>query len=112
MALARRPRGAAGHGDEEVVARLLEDDATCWRWRTPASPPSTTAAAVSAAPGSSCGWPGRSIRGAAPGQVLAGSSLDLEGVQVHVAIFRWRLDGREATGAYELMVRTDPPAAA
>ena len=27
VALARRPRGAVGHGDEEVVARLVEDDA-------------------------------------------------------------------------------------
>ena len=44
--------------------------------------------------------------------MLAGSSLDLDGVQVHAAIFRWRLDGRDATGAYELMVRSDPPAAA
>ena len=26
VALARRPRGAVGHGDEEVVARLVEDD--------------------------------------------------------------------------------------
>jgi hypothetical protein len=27
LALARRPRGAVGHGDEEVVARLVEEDA-------------------------------------------------------------------------------------
>ena len=32
------------------------------------------------------------------GLVLAGSSLELEGIQVHAAIFRWRLDGRDATG--------------
>jgi hypothetical protein len=27
-------------------------------------------------------------------------------------VFRWRLDGREGIGAYELMVRVEPPAAA
>jgi hypothetical protein len=27
-------------------------------------------------------------------------------------VFRWRLDGREGIGAYELMLRTEPLAAA
>jgi hypothetical protein len=27
-------------------------------------------------------------------------------------VFRWRLDGREGIGAYELMLRSEPPAAA
>jgi hypothetical protein len=44
--------------------------------------------------------------------VVAGSSLALEGLEVHAAVFRWRLDGREGIGAYELMARTEPPAAA
>ncbi len=44
--------------------------------------------------------------------MIAGSSLDLDGIQVHAAVFRWRLDGREGIGAYELMLRTEPPAAA
>jgi hypothetical protein len=44
--------------------------------------------------------------------VIAGSSLDLDDLQVHAAVFRWRLDGREGIGAYELMLRTEPPAAA
>jgi hypothetical protein len=56
--------------------------------------------------------PGEEFPRRGSGVVLAGSSLDLEGIQVHAAIFRWRLDGRDATGAYELMVRADPPAAA
>ena len=43
---------------------------------------------------------------------MAGSSLDLEEIEVHAAIFRWRLEGREAIGAYELMVRREPPEAA
>jgi hypothetical protein len=44
--------------------------------------------------------------------VIAGSTFDLEAVQVHAAVFRWRLDGREGIGAYELMVRVVPPVAA
>jgi hypothetical protein len=44
--------------------------------------------------------------------VIAGSSLELEAVRVHAAVFRWRIEGREAIGAYELMVRNEPPAAA
>jgi hypothetical protein len=43
---------------------------------------------------------------------VAGSSLELEGLSVHAAVFRWRLDGRDAIGAYELMIRAEPPAAA
>ena len=65
LALARRPRGAVGHGDEEVTARLVEDDARAARSRPPASRPSTTEAAASAAPASSCGCPTRTIRAAA-----------------------------------------------
>ena len=31
---------------------------------------------------------------------------------MHAAVFRWRLEGREGIGAYELMVRVEPPEAA
>ena len=44
--------------------------------------------------------------------MVAGSSLQLEEIEVHAAIFRWRLDGREGIGAYELMARTPEPVAA
>ena len=44
--------------------------------------------------------------------MVAGSSLELEGLRVHVAVFDWRLEGREGLGAYELMVRSQSPAAA
>ena len=56
--------------------------------------------------------PGEDYPRRGSGQVIAGSSLDLEGIQVHAAVFRWRLDGREGIGAYELMLRSEPPAAA
>jgi hypothetical protein len=56
--------------------------------------------------------PGEDYPRRGSGQVIAGSSLDLDGLQVHAAVFRWRLDGREGIGAYELMLRNEPPAAA
>jgi hypothetical protein len=111
VALARRPRGAVGHGDEEVTARLVEEDAVL---------EVETARISTVYDGGGCQrsaglelWlPGEDYPRRGSGLVIAGSSLDLEGLQVHVAIFRWRLDGREGIGAYELTVRLEPPAAA
>jgi hypothetical protein len=56
--------------------------------------------------------PGEELPHRGSGLVIAGSTLDLEGLRVHTAVFRWRLDGRDGIGGYELMVRTEPPAAA
>ena len=56
--------------------------------------------------------PGEEFPRRGSGQVIAGSSFELETIQVHAAVFRWRLDGREGIGAYELMVRVVPPVAA
>ena len=56
--------------------------------------------------------PGEEYSRRGSGQVIAGSSLELDGVQVHAAVFRWRIDGREGIGAYELMVRAEPRVAA
>ena len=111
VALARRPRGAVGHGDEEVVARLVEDDAVL----------DVESARISTvydgggrqrSAGLELWIPGEEFPRRGSGQVIAGSSLDLDSLQVHVAVFRWRLDGREGIGSYELMLRTEPPAAA
>ena len=111
VALARRPRGAAGHDEESVTARLLDDgrllDVETARISTVYDGGGRQRSA-----GLELWIPGEEYPRRGSGLVLAGSSLDLDGIQVHAAIFRWRLDGRDATGAYELMVRTDPPAAA
>ncbi len=111
VALARRPRGATGHDEERVTARLLDDgrllDVETARISTVYDGGGRQRSA-----GLELWIPGEEYPRRGSGLVLAGSSLDLEGLQVHAAIFRWRLDGRDATGAYELMVRTDPPAAA
>jgi hypothetical protein len=111
LALARRPRGAVGHGDEEVTAWLLEEEAVL----------DVETARISTvydgdgrqrSAGLELWIPGEDFPRRGSGLVIAGSSLDLDGFQVHAAIFRWRLDGREGIGAYELMVRLEPPVAA
>jgi hypothetical protein len=111
VALARRPRGAVGHGDEEVTARLVEDDAVL-EVETARISTVYNGAGRQRSAGLELWLPGEDYPRRGSGLVIAGSSLDLDGLQVHVAIFRWRLDGREGIGAYELMVRLEPPAAA
>ena len=111
VAVARRPRGAAGHGHEEVTARLLDEGI----YKPVADARISTVydgAGRQRSAGLELWMEGEEYARRGSGLVLAGSSLDLDGIQVHVAIFRWRLDGRDATGAYELTVRTEPPAAA
>jgi hypothetical protein len=111
IALARRPRGAVGHGDEEVTARLVEDDAVL-EVETARISTVYDGGGRQRSAGLELWLPGEDYPRRGSGQVIAGSSLDLQGLQVHVAVFRWRLDGREGIGAYELMTRTEPPAAA
>ena len=55
--------------------------------------------------------PGDSFPRRAAGTVTAGTTLALEGLRVNAAVFRWRMDGREGAGAYELTVRDEPIAA-
>jgi len=111
VALARRPRGAVGHGDEEVVARLVEDDALLEVETARISTVYDSGGRQRSA-GLELWLPGEDYPRRGSGLVIAGSSLDLDMLQVHVAVFRWRLDGREGIGAYELMLRLEPPAAA
>jgi hypothetical protein len=111
VAIARRPRGAVGHGDEEVVARLVEDDALL-EVETARISTVYDGGGRQRSAGLELWLPGEDYPRRGSGLVIAGTSLDLDGLQVHVAIFRWRLDGREGIGAYELMLRTEPPAAA
>lgn len=111
LALATRPRGAAGHGQEEVAAWLLYGG----------EPVSVEDARVSTvydgegrqrSAGFELWLAGEDFPRRGSGTVVAGSSLQLEGVDVHAAVFRWRMEDREGVGAYELTVRRDPPAAA
>jgi hypothetical protein len=111
VALARRPRGAVGHGEEEVTACLVEEDSLLEVENARISTVYDGGGRQRSA-GLELWLPGEDYPRRGSGLVIAGSSLDLDGLQVHVAVFRWRLDGREGIGAYELMLRTEPPAAA
>lgn len=111
LALARRRRGALGHGDELTVAWLIQEG----------EPLGVEDARISTvydgegrqrSAGLELWLPGEEFPRRASGTVAAGSSLELEGLNVHAAVFRWRMEEREGLGAYELMVRNEPPSAA
>jgi hypothetical protein len=111
LALARRPRGAMGHGEERVVACLIQAGELM----------SVEEAHISTvydgdgrqrSAGLELWLPGEDFPRRGSGTVVAGSSLDLENLRVHAAVFRWRLEEREGIGGYEVMVREETPAAA
>ncbi|MFL5884973.1 MAG: hypothetical protein ACJ77M_07885, partial [Thermoleophilaceae bacterium] len=111
LALARRPRGAFGHGQEEVCARLLQaghllevEDA---RISTVYDGDGRQRSA-----GLELWLPGEDFPRRASGTVQAGASLTLEGLQVNAAVFAWRMEGRDGAGAYDLVVRDEPDEAA
>jgi hypothetical protein len=111
VALARRPRGAMGHGQEQVVAwlvsageaRLVGDAriSTVYdgegRQRTA---------------GMELWMPGEDFPRRVSGTAVAGTTLSLEGLRVNAAVFSWRMDGRDGAGAYELTFRDEPLEAA
>ena len=109
--MARRPRGAHGHGDERIVAWLV-------RAGELASVEDARVSTVYDGQGRqrSAGlelWlPGEDFPRRGSGNVVAGSSLQLEGLDVHLAVFRWRLEEREGYGGYEVMARSATPPAA
>jgi hypothetical protein len=111
LALAQRPRGALGHGEEHVAAHLFEDGALREVQQARLSTVYDGEGRQRSA-GLELWLPDEDFPRRGSGTAIAGSSLDLEGLQVHAAVFDWRLDGREAIGAYELMVRREAPAAA
>jgi hypothetical protein len=111
LALARRPRDAPGHGHEQVHAVLIHEG----------EPREVEDARISTvydgggrqrSAGVELWLAGEEYPRRGSGLVIAGSSFELDPLEVHEAVFRWRLDGREGIGAYELMVRAEPPAAA
>jgi hypothetical protein len=111
LALSRRPREAIGHGQERVIAKLLRDGQLLAVDEARISTVYDSGGRQRSA-GLELWLPDEELPHRGSGMVIAGSSIDLEGLRVHTAVFRWRLDGREGIGAYELMVRMEPPAAA
>jgi len=111
LAVARRPRGALGHGHELVSAVLVTDG----ELRTVEDARLSTiydgdghqrSASLEL-------WlPGEDFPRRASGALTSGTTLELPGLRVNASIFAWRMEGREGVGAYELTVRGEPPEAA
>jgi hypothetical protein len=111
LALAERPLGAAGHGEEEVHAALIVDGEVKLAEDARISTVYDGEGRQRSA-GLELWMPEEDMPRRLSGTVVAGSSLEMEGLRVHAAVFRWRFGDREGTGAYELMVREETPAAA
>lgn len=107
---ARRPRGMIGHGHELVEAALLRGGEL-----HPVEDPRLSTVYDGEGRQRNAGlelWmPGEDFPRRVTGTAEAGASLELAGLRVHAAVFRWTMDGREGTGAYEVAVRDDPEAA-
>lgn len=111
LAVARRPRGAAGHGHELVTAALLTggdlravDDA---RLSTVYDGDGRQRSA-----GMELWMPGEDFPRRLAGEVAGGTTLELPGLRVNASVFQWRMEGREGVGSYELTVRSEPQEAA
>jgi len=110
LAVARRPRGAPGHGQEEVSAWLLHGGQVLIAEDARISTVYDGEGRQRSA-GLELWIAGEDLPRRLSGTVVAGSSLQMERVDVHAAIFRWRMEDREGAGAYELWVRRAQEAA-
>jgi hypothetical protein len=111
LAVSKRPRDAGDHGVEQAVGWLLTGG-------EPHAVEETRISTIYDGEGRqrSCGlelWmPGEEYPRRCSGTVVAGSSLSLDGLDVHAAVFRWRMEDREGTGNYEVWVRRQADEAA
>jgi hypothetical protein len=111
LAVARRPRGAIGHGQEKVVAwlvsggeaRLVEDARISTVYDAEGRQRNA---------GLELWMPGEDFPRRATGTAVAGTTLSLDGLRVNAAVFSWRMEGRDGAGAYEVTFRDEPLAAA
>ena len=110
LALARRPHGAPGHGHEDVRAVIYGDGGAQQVEDARLSTVYDSDGRQRSA-GLELWLPGEDFPRRGSGSAEAGTSLDLEGLRVHAAVFSWRMDGRQGTGAYEIAVRAVPEAA-
>jgi hypothetical protein len=108
--LARRPRGAFGHGDEAVDAKLLLAGAFVPVERARISTVYDRDGRQRTA-GLELWLADEDFPRRASGSVEAGASLTLEGLHVNAAVFSWRMEGRDGTGAYDVALRESREAA-
>jgi len=111
LAVARRPRGALGHGQEEVSARILQGDQLLEVEEARISTVYDADGRQRSA-GLELWLPGEDFPRRASGTVQAGASLALEGLRVNAAVFGWTMEGRDGAGAYDLVIRDEPDTAA
>ncbi len=111
LAVARRPRGAPGHGRELITAALL----TGGELRAVESARLSTVYdgdGRQRSAGMELWMPGEDFPRRLAGEVAGGTTLELPGLRVNASVFAWRMEGREGVGSYELTVRAEPQAAA
>ena len=111
LAVARRPRGAPGHGRELVSAALIVSG----ELRGVDEARNSTVYDGEGRQRSASlelRMPAEDFPRRAAGEATAGTTLELPGLVVNASIFRWRMEGREGLGAYELTTRSGPPEAA
>jgi hypothetical protein len=108
--LARRPRGVLGHGHELVEAKLVLDGELAVAENARVSTVYDGDGRQRSA-GLELWLPEEDFPRRVSGSVAAGASLSLEGLRMNAAMFRWHMEGREGSGAYELAVRDEPEAA-
>ena len=112
LAVARRPRAAAGHGEELATAVLVEAGALRAAEDARISTVYDGGGRQHSA-GLELWFPGEDYPRRLFGTVQSGTTLELEGLVVHAAAFNWRMEGHTGAGLYELTLRRDDePAAA
>jgi hypothetical protein len=99
-----RPRGAGGHGEEEVAAIVCDPDA---------APIEVSEALLSTEYGEDGtqqratlelwldGDEGQPLRGA--GTLISAAAVHRPGLDSRIAFFRWSVEGREGLGHYEIV---------
>ncbi len=99
-----RPSGAAGHGEEEVVAVLCDPDAAPIEFEEALLSTEYGADGVQRRATLEL-WPdtedGRPLRGA--GTLISAASVQHPGMRGRIAFFRWSVEGREGLGHYEVI---------
>jgi hypothetical protein len=102
---AARPAGATDHGDEEVLAALADPDGEVTQVREPLLSTQYDDAGRHVRATLEL-WPEESeprppIRAA--GSIVCGTSLALGERRLHIAFFRWSMEGKPGLGRYEVL---------